>query len=108
MNRLQTHIQAYLEYCQRHKRLDPKTLKAYQIDLTQFAAKIHISDLMDITSIALEEFIADLHQEYKPKTVRRKLASLKAFFHYLEYREIIDRNPFSRIQIRFREPCLFR
>ena len=106
MNRLQTHIQAYLEYCQRHKRLDPKTLKAYQIDLTQFAAKIHISDLMDITSIALEEFIADLHQEYKPKTVRRKLASLKAFFHYLEYREIIDRNPFSRIQIRFREPVI--
>ena len=61
---------------------------------------------MDITSIALEEFIADLHQEYKPKTVRRKLASLKAFFHYLEYREIIDRNPFSRIQIRFREPVI--
>jgi len=106
MNRLQTHIQDYLEYCQRQKRLDHKTLKAYQIDLTQFAAKIHISDLTDITSIALEEFIADLHQEYKPKTVRRKLASLKAFFHYLEYREIIDRNPFGRIQIRFREPVI--
>lgn len=106
MNRLQTHIQDYLEYCQRQKRLDHKTQKAYQIDLTQFAAKIHISDLTDITSIALEEFIADLHQEYKPKTVRRKLASLKAFFHYLEYREIIDRNPFGRIQIRFREPVI--
>lgn len=106
MNRLQTHIQDYLEYCQRQKRLDHKTLKAYQIDLTQFAAKIYISDLTDITSIALEEFIADLHQEYKPKTVRRKLASLKAFFHYLEYREIIDRNPFGRIQIRFREPVI--
>ena len=36
--------------------------------------------------------------EYKPKTVKRKIASLKAFFHYLEYKELIDRNPFSKIQ----------
>lgn len=36
----------------------------------------------------------------------RKIASLKAFFHYLEYRELIDRNPFNKVQIRFREPVI--
>lgn len=106
MNRLQPHIQNYLDYCQRQKRLDTKTLKAYQIDLTQFSAKVSITSLSDITPEVLEEFIGELHQKYRPKTVKRKIASLKAFFHYLEYREIIDRNPFNKIQIRFREPVI--
>ena len=38
------------------------------------------------------------------KTVKRKIASIKAFFHYLEYRELILQNPFSRIEVHFREP----
>lgn len=37
------------------------------------------------------------------KTVKRKIASLKALFHYLEYKEIITINPFNKIQLRFRE-----
>lgn len=106
MNHLQPHIQNYLDYCQRQKRLDTKTLKAYQIDLTQFYAKVSITSLSDITPAVLEEFIGGLHQKYRPKTVKRKIASLKAFFRYLEYREIIDRNPFNKIQIRFREPVI--
>lgn len=32
----------------------------------------------------LEEYISDLHQEYKPKTVKRKIASIKALFHYID------------------------
>ena len=38
MNLLDNHIAEYLEYCQYRKHLDPKTLKAYRIDLTQYAA----------------------------------------------------------------------
>ena len=88
MNHLQPHIQNYLDYCQRQKRLDTKTLKAYQIDLTQFSAKISITSLSDITPAVLEEFIGELHQKYRPKTVKRKIASLKAFFHRSEERRV--------------------
>jgi integrase/recombinase XerD len=38
--------------------------------------------------------------------VKRKIASLKALFHYFEYKELIERNPFHKIQIKFREPVL--
>lgn len=106
MNHLQTHIQNYLEHCQWQRRLDAKTLKAYRIDLKQFQADVSLQELSEITSNILEKYIANLHQKYKPKTVKRKIASLKAFFHYLEYKELIERNPFSRIQIRFREPVI--
>lgn len=106
MNNLQTHIQNYMEYCRNQKRLDRKTLKAYQIDLTQFQSQIASSDISEIGSDMLEAFIRSLHQRYQPKTVKRKIASLKALFHYLEYKDIIDRNPFNKIQVRFREPVI--
>lgn len=104
MNNLQTHIENYLEFCRMQKRLDKKTLKAYRIDLRQFSEQISITEPPEITTTILETYVAKLHQQYAPKTVKRKIASLKALFHYLEYKEIINRNPFSKLQMKFREP----
>lgn len=106
MNNLQTQIDNYLAYCKYQKRLDEKTIKAYRIDLRQFQMHIPFDNISQITPAILESFIAELHKSYKPKTVKRKIASLKAIFHYFEYREIIDRNPFNKLQIRFREPVI--
>ncbi len=106
MNNLQSLIEDYLKFCHSQKRLDEKTLKAYRIDLRQFYYQTYVTDISEITAQILEDYIAKLHQQYKPKTVKRKIASLKAFFHYLEYKDIIDRNPFSKIQVRFREPVI--
>lgn len=104
MHNIQLLIQNYLEYCRAQKCLDLKTLKAYGIDLRQFSEQIYIEDVTKINSSVLEQHIAALHQQYRPKTAKRKIATLKAFFHYLEYRDVITLNPFSRIQIHFREP----
>ncbi|MCM1065452.1 MAG: tyrosine-type recombinase/integrase [Eubacterium sp.] len=106
MSDLQTHIRNYLEHCRNQKRLDAKTLKAYRIDLTQFTTCFPSADITAISPDKLEQYIATLHQEYKPKTAKRKIASLKAFFHYLEYKDLIDRNPFNKIHTRFREPVI--
>jgi integrase/recombinase XerD len=106
MNNLQIFVENYLDFCSTQKRLDEKTLKAYKIDLRQFSEQSSSQDITKIRTEMLEEYIAKLHQQYKPKTVKRKIASLKAFFHYLEYKEIIDRNPFSKIQVHFREPVI--
>lgn len=104
MNNLPEAAKNYLKNCQEQKRLDAKTLKAYQIDLTQFYNSFNINDIYDIPSVELEKYIADLHQNYKPKTVKRKIASIKAFYHYLEYQNYIPVNPFNKIRTRFRAP----
>ena len=106
MDTLETVINNYLEYCNSQKCLDEKTLKAYRIDLRQFSEQISIINIAEITSKTLEQYIARLHEQYKPKTVKRKIASVKALFHYLEYKDIIDHNPFSKILIHFREPVI--
>ncbi len=105
MNTLNNYVTKYIEYCEYRKRLDRKTLKAYRIDLKQYAD--YLPDNLEFyAKDNLDEYITHLHKQYKPKTVKRKIASLKAFFHYLEYREIITENPFSRLEIRFREAKL--
>lgn len=106
MNNLQTHISYYLNYCQSQKRLDTKTLKAYRIDLKQFEQKISTDDISKVSPDVLETYIAGLHQTYAPKTVKRKIASVKAFFHFLEQKEKIDRSPFHKIEVKFREPVI--
>lgn len=105
MNILNNYITEYIEYCEYRKRLDSKTLKAYRIDLRQFEEFcIDLSDCF--AKRAVDDFITSLHKQYKPKTVKRKIASLKAFFHHMEYRELLTENPFSKLDIRFREAKL--
>ena len=89
------------------KRLDSKTLKAYRIDLKQY--EIFCEDISDYSSKNIvDSFITHLHRQYKPKTVKRKIASLKAFFHHLEYKELLEENPFMKLDIRFREESFSR
>jgi len=104
MNSTKVHIRNYLEYCKSQKCLDAKTLKAYQIDLQQFSEQISNINITEITPEILEQYISQLHEQYKPKTVKRKIALVKALFHYLDYKEIINNNPFNKILIHFREP----
>lgn len=106
MNELQLQLDNYLSFCRFQRRLDNKTLKAYRIDLTQFSQNISATYVSDVNVPMLEQYIAFLHQQYKPKTVKRKIASIKAFFHYLEYKDIIGITPFNKLQTRFREPVI--
>ena len=106
MNTLESYIKNYIEYCTAQKRLDTKTLKAYKIDLRQFSEQISTTEIESITTSVLETYITNLHQQYSPKAVKRKISSIKAFFHYLEYKDIIILNPFNKLQIKFREPVI--
>ena len=102
---ISTHVSHYIDHCRFQKGLSPQTLKAYQIDLNQFIAFVPISD-NGYTKENVQAYIAYLHSKYKVKSVKRKIATLKAFFNYLEFEELIDRNPFRKIQIRLHEPFL--
>ncbi|MEY8484171.1 tyrosine-type recombinase/integrase [Lachnospiraceae bacterium 48-21] len=103
MNRLETLIANYMENCESIKKLDKKTLKAYRIDLAQFQTfMLAYPDFEN--KAAINDYISSLHNHYKPRTVKRKIAALKAFFHHLVYEEIIAINPFDKINVKFREP----
>lgn len=97
---LKKKVKAYLEYCEFRRELDKKTLKAYRIDLRQYIEYV-CSD--EPSKEKIEEYITELHKKYKQKTVKRKIASIKAFYNYLEEEEFIVDNPFRKVKVKFRE-----
>jgi len=102
MIKLDKEIPMYLEYCKHQKKLSDKTVKAYSIDLSQF--QMHMAGAENITKPDIIDYITYLHKSFQPKTAKRKLASLKAFFRYMEFEEILIDNPIQRIKTKFREP----
>jgi len=96
----------YLSFCVNRKNLDRKTIKSYRIDLRQYTDYTDKNDIEWTDKCSIENYIEHLHARYKPKSVKRKIASLKAFFHYLEIEEKIEINPFHRIQIKYKEPFI--
>ena len=95
----------YLNHCRYEKRLDDKTLKAYKTDLLQFSYYVAKNN-GNYSKEFIQAYIANLHSKYAIKSVKRKIASLKAFFNYLEFEEIIIMNPFSRMRLKLHEPFL--
>lgn len=97
-------IREFLLHCQFEKSLSEKTLKAYSIDLRQFKEfLINVNSVTDITRQNLRDYIASL-STLKPKSVKRKMASTKALFNFLEFEGTITVNPFRKMRFSIREP----
>lgn len=95
-------LKKYFTYCQHQKKLDGKTLKAYRIDLQQFIDSFQCVN-EPIARDHIEQYITLLGSKYKPATIKRKYAAIKAYFQFLEYSELITINPFSKIKIKVQE-----
>jgi integrase/recombinase XerD len=101
---LQTASQEFLLHCRLEKNLSPKTLKAYQIDLNQVQAFLNSQiAVTDITKHDIRNYLESI-STLKPKSVKRKIATLKALFNYLEFEDRILINPFRKMRIKIKEP----
>ncbi|HEV3456593.1 MAG TPA: tyrosine-type recombinase/integrase [Thermoanaerobaculia bacterium] len=100
-------IEQFLFHCRYEKNLSPKTLKAYSIDLRQvsefLAANLPATHLEAIDKAALRLYIKTLFTGLAEKSVKRKVASLKALFHFLEREDLITINPFRKMDVRIKE-----
>lgn len=97
----------FLRHCRFEKNLSSKTLKAYSSDLAQFACfleKERLSrKLSRLDKSQIRSYLEHL-STHKPKTIKRKIASLRAMLNYLEFEERISVNPMRKVRIRIREP----
>lgn len=98
-------MENYLHVCEVQRELNDKTVKAYRIDITQFLDYLTGNQLF-LDKNGINHYLDYLHNKYKQRTVKRKIASVKAFFNYLDYEEKIESNPFNRVWVRFKEEQL--
>ncbi len=104
MNTLTKLIEEYLQYCQARKGLDAKTIRAYRADLRDFGLYVESQNGDFLKKESIGNYVDFLHSEKAPRTVRRKIASIRAFYHYLTYMEEIAENPLYRLDLTFRLP----
>jgi integrase/recombinase XerD len=100
-------IEQFLFHCRYEKNLSPKTLKAYSIDLRQvtdfLTANLPATHLEAIDKVALRLYIKTLFTGLAEKSVKRKVASLKTLYHFLEREDLIVVNPFRKMDVRTKE-----
>ena len=100
------HLNKYLDHCLYQKRLNSKTVYAYSIDLQQFLSDTASIPLDEMTPSDIENYVGVLHRKYKPRSVKRKIAAIKAFFSYLAHIGVLKDNPWHRADTKFREPVI--
>lgn len=100
-------ITDFLSHCRIEKNLSPKSIKAYETDLLQlheFLKRNNYSeDLKIISKVELRSYI-DSMSNLMPSSTKRKIASTKALFNYLEYEGQLEVNPFRKMRIKIKEP----
>jgi len=100
-------FESFLFHCQYEKNLGEKTLRAYRIDLTQFQDHLKASTfegaIGEVNKELLRTYIQHLYESYKPKTIKRKIATLKALFNQMEFDDQISVNPFRKIRLHIKE-----
>lgn len=106
METLQTAVSDFFRHCKFEKNLSPKTLKAYSIDLGQLMNFLIAQNcslaICEITKVQLREYLESI-SSLKPKSIKRKIATIKALFNYLEFEDRIIFNPFRKMRIQIRE-----
>ena len=95
-------IRVFLQHCRLERGLSELTMSAYQLDLGQFYRQQSKSpqSITEITKYDIREYLIWLDQRYKPRSIKRKLASLKSFFTFLEQEELIEASPFRKLRLR--------
>ena len=91
------YLSEYLEFVEVEKGLSANTITAYRSDLIAFldyCSERGISDVADISRNNLNSYIIALRQgNINPRSVVRKIASLRGFFKWLSSNEYIKNNP---------------
>lgn len=99
-------IDGFVFHCKYEKNLDVKSIYAYILDLRQFKSyltNIAIDFIDDVSKHTIKGYLQSL-EGYKPKTVKRKIASIKAMFNYYECETDYYVNPFRKMRINLKEP----
>jgi len=97
----------FLTHCRYSKKLSEHTLRAYDIDLTEFlrfATRKRV--LKECDKRLLTSYLRYLFEErgLKESSVKRRIACLKAMFRWLEYEEHIEANPFQKFPATIKLP----
>ncbi len=95
-------ILSFCDYISHQKRYSPHTVTAYKNDLEQFKqyllSDFQIDNIKEANSSIIRSWIVYLiENNVSPRSINRKISTLKSFFKYLLKNNEIDKNPLLKI-----------
>lgn len=97
---LKTRIDGFLAHCRHERNFSPHSLKAYRLDLDTFDKFLGERDCwaswVGLSRGTVRAYLGSL-ERFKPRTVRRRLATLKSFFGFLEREGVLEANPVRQL-----------
>jgi tyrosine recombinase XerC len=88
------YLDKYLTYLEVEKNYSLHTILNYRIDLEEFFGFLGNTSVEAVEYPDLRRFLAQLKgRNLKPRTLARKLSSLRSFFKFLQREKIISTNP---------------
>lgn len=101
-------VKDFLFHCEFEKRLSQQTITAYKTDLRQceefLALELGADFLLNQVEKEKIKFYLQSLKDWKPKTIKRKIAALKSMLSFVEYERDDYINPFRRLRFRIKEP----
>lgn len=101
MEKLKNQVKKYLFSCEFERTLSPDTLKAYRGDLAQFCSFV---GTCEVDKNLLSRYIAFLNTHYAPRSAKRKLASVRAFYTAWEEDDPTQESPFHKLRLHIKSP----
>ncbi len=87
----------YLSYLRHERRVSPRTVEAYQLDIRQFCEFLARQELADdpatVDGLIIRAYLAELYESVTPQSSGRKLAALRGWFRFLKRRGWVETNP---------------
>jgi integrase/recombinase XerC len=95
--------ESFIEYLRFEKRFSPHTVLAYESDLEQFrlylVSAYSIEKIGQVDHSIIRSWIVQLMDEgIGPRSVNRKITTLKTFYKYLLRQKAVQQNPMLKIQ----------
>lgn len=100
---MENQLNQFLTYLRAEKRSSAHTLLAYERDLRQFieflADDFEIDEVADVSSSAVRSWLMLLNtMDYEPRSIHRKMSSLRTFFKFMRREEICSQDPMVNVK----------
>jgi len=94
--------ESFLQYLKFEKRYSPHTITSYDNDLTQFFTYLQksyqITDVKAISHLQIRSWLVELmQQQITPRSINRKISTLKSFFKFCLKNKHIDKDPMRKV-----------
>lgn len=96
-------VDSFLNYLKYEKRFSPHTVQSYQNDLSQFS--LYLKEQFDeepakATYPLIRSWIVQLSElELDPRSINRKIASLRSFYKFLLRQSTIEKDPMGKVKV---------